>query len=165
METVFNPQASAGVNRARKNINRKVNLLDLEFPARTDCLLAARQAVARVADDLDLASDDTSDLILAVGEACNNAVQHGSRACDRSVRLRCRLKREGFSGKARALEVDIANSGNGFVPEKGSRFPMPDADDLVGHGRGLPLMQQLVDNIEILCENGSTVVRLTKNIS
>lgn len=165
MGTVTNPPARSGGARARKSNNRPAELLDLEIPARADCLGEARQAVARVTKDLDLPVDCASDLLLAVGEACNNAVQHGSRSCEGPVRVRCSIKRLGAGGRRRALQVDIANCGNGFLPDKRVRFPMPEAEDMIGHGRGLPLMQQLVDSIEILCENGSTIVRLTKNIS
>lgn len=119
--------------------------------------------MSQLAQDLHLSTEATCDLLLAVGEACNNAILHGSRSSEGPVRVRCRLDKP--ATKDRALQVDIANQGNGFVPEKGTRFAMPDAEEMTGHGRGLPLMQQLVDDMQILCENGSTVVRLTKKIS
>lgn len=165
MGTVFNLPAQAGGAGAPKARKVQAELLDLEFPARADCLAAAREAVAQVANNLNLAPEAACDLMLAVGEACNNAVQHGSRSSDGPVRVRCRIMRLGAARSARALQVEIANCGNGFLREKGVHFPMPEAEEMIGHGRGLPLMQQLVDDIEILCENGRTVVRLTKRIA
>jgi|SRR5579862_2831444 len=140
------------------------DLFEIEVPARSENLGRARQAVASVAESLHLTAEDTCDLLLAVGEACNNAVQHGSGSTNGALQVRCRLRSK--SHRPQSLQVEIANTGNGFLPKKNDPiFSMPKAQDFAGHGRGLPLMHRLMDDVQIFCENGNTVVRLTKRIS
>jgi len=158
---------SASVEHCPAGAARKSSseLFALDLPARAECLGTARHAVADVAGQLHLNTEDTCDLLLAVGEACNNALLHGSGAASGSLQIRCRLNCAGAIRPVRALQIDVTNAGNGFLPKKGDKvFSMPKAEDLTGHGRGLPLMRQLMDDVQVICENGNTVVRLTKKI-
>lgn len=141
-------------------------LFNLQLPARAEYLGKTREALTSVAEQLHLTTEDACDLMLAVGEACNNAVQHGSNSARAALQVRCLLDSRSDAGKSRAVRVLVANSGNGFLPVKSDRvFLMPEAEDLAGHGRGLPLMRELMDDVQVFCENGNTVVRLTKKIS
>jgi anti-sigma regulatory factor (Ser/Thr protein kinase) len=141
-------------------------LLSLEFPACSEYLGKARHALAGMAEQLHLTIEDTGDLLLATGEACNNAVQYGRGSEFGVLQVRCRLNVPGGACKGRALQIEITNHGNGFLPAKNdSIFAMPEVEDLGTHGRGLPLMRELMDDVQIFCENGNTVVRLTKRIS
>jgi anti-sigma regulatory factor (Ser/Thr protein kinase) len=84
-------------------------------------------------------------LVLAVAEACNNAILHASG--------------DAF-GVTVVLEdsectIIVSDSGAGFVPPVRAEMPAPDATN----HRGLALMQELVDHVEVMSgENGTTVV-------
>jgi anti-sigma regulatory factor (Ser/Thr protein kinase) len=40
---------------------------------------------------------------------------------------------------------------------------MPDAESLAEHGRGMALMEMVMDSVQYLSDNGNTVVRMRKN--
>jgi len=89
--------------------------------------------------------DIVEHLVLAVAEACNNAILHaGGEAFGVTVMV------EGGS-----CTIVVTDSGDGFVPPERPQMPAPDATN----SRGLALMQALVDRVEVTsCENGTTVV-------
>ncbi len=69
------------------------------------------------------------------------------------MRVTCRLRDD-------ALEIDVANGGNGFHPT--APAGMPRAETLAEHGRGLALMEMMMDAVEYLWEDGNTIVRMRK---
>jgi serine/threonine-protein kinase RsbW len=130
-------------------------VIRLQIPGATEYVTIARRAIDVVGEQLDLSGAARAEVKLAVGEACNNAVQHASQngANDGSVIVACRVRPD-------VLEIDVTNQGNGFHP--GSHSLMPPAEALAEHGRGMPLMEMLMDSVEYLSENGNTTVRMRK---
>ncbi len=117
----------------------------------------ARHAVAEFLHRRAWEADDADALLLAVGEACNNAVNYGGRgAADPCFSVSCRPL------SARCLQVDVRNQGNGFHPDLDECGLMP-ASEFATHGRGFGLMLALVDDVEVLSDGENTVVRLTKS--
>jgi len=87
------------------------------------------------------------DLVLAVSEACANAIVHTNSP---SVDVGCTLSSD-------VLAIEVRDEG---VFRR--RVAMPEFD---GHGRGIPLMTALVDEITIkegTPERPGTLVRLIK---
>lgn len=87
------------------------------------------------------------DLVLAVSEACANAIVHTNSP---SVDVRCTLSSE-------VLLIEVRDEG---IFRR--RVAMPEFD---GHGRGIPLMAALVDELTIkegTPERPGTLVRLLK---
>jgi anti-sigma regulatory factor (Ser/Thr protein kinase) len=84
-------------------------------------------------------------LVLAVAEACNNAILHASGdAFGVSVVV-----------ERGTCTIVVTDSGDGFAPPARPEMPAPDA---TGH-RGLALMQALVDRVDVRSgEDGTTVV-------
>jgi anti-sigma regulatory factor (Ser/Thr protein kinase) len=84
-------------------------------------------------------------LVLAVAEACNNAILHtAGDAFGVSVVV------EGGT-----CTIVVSDSGAGFDPPSRPQMPAPDATN----HRGLALMQALVDHVEVVSgEHGTTVV-------
>lgn len=84
-------------------------------------------------------------LVLAVAEACNNAILHATG--------------DAF-GVSVAVEdgtctIVVSDSGAGFDPPSRPQMPAPDATN----HRGLALMQALVDRVDVVSgEHGTTVV-------
>jgi serine/threonine-protein kinase RsbW len=134
------------------------DIVQVTIPGLTQFIGVARQTVDAVSEQIHLSPDDRMAVRLAVGEACNNAVFHAKARADKPVGrvvVACRILPE-------ALEIDITNDGNGFHPTVPPRVvdAMPEAT--AESGRGMPLMQMLMDSVEYLSERGNTVVRLRK---
>ena len=99
-----------------------------------------------------LSQVEAGDLLLAVSEACNNAIQHGAGnipGAEISVRV---LTEPG------GVHVEVSDPGAGFDPgalwEPRSETP---------HGRGMLLMMQLTDKVEYTSDGHGTTVKLSKH--
>jgi serine/threonine-protein kinase RsbW len=90
-------------------------------------------------------------LILAVAEACNNAILHaGGDNFAVSVRV------EGTD-----CTIVVSDTGEGFVPPVRAEMPAPDAPGK----RGLALMQALVDKVEVRSSEAGTTVVLAHSLT
>lgn len=108
-----------------------------------------RALLERVLADHGGRHHEVEDLVLAVTEACANAVRHASGADDYRVEV-C-LDDE-------SCTVEIRDTGRGFE-RHAVAMPSPDAE----RGRGLAMMDALVDRAEVRSAPGrGTLVRLTK---
>ena len=95
-----------------------------------------------------------ADLEIVLREGLANAVLHGNRAAvSKSVFLRC------YGSRDQGLWIVIRDEGSGFDPDA---VPDPRGEDrlLLHHGRGIFLMQQLVDDVEF--RKGGTELLLYK---
>lgn len=129
----------------------------LELPARPEQVGPARRAVAEFMRAQTWDGDDADALLLAVGEACSNAVSYGGCGeVDPRLTILCQRLDSG------SLQVDVQNQGNGFHPDLSALGTMPDNDDFATHGRGFGLMLALVDDVQVLSDGVSTTVRLRK---
>jgi len=124
------------------------------------CLRSAPENLRRlravlnvVAARLLLSEEEQYQVQTAVGEACTNAITHGS-----PMKLRNQVL-VSFHLNADALIIDVADEGPGFDPNS---IPAPRAEDMLEHGYGIHLMRQLMDRLEYFRDSGGTVVRLTK---
>ncbi len=128
----------------------------MQVPSRPEQVGPARHAVAAFMRDRHWIGEDAEALLLAVGEACSNAVSYGGTGkADPHFTVSC-LCLEGGD-----LQVDVRNQGCGFHPDLNAIRLMPD-DDFADHGRGFGLMLALVDDVQVLSEDGNTTVRLRK---
>ena len=134
---------------------RHNEVVRLQIPGETRYIGIARQAVDAIGEHLDLSADARMAVKIAVGEACNNAVQHTPSGGERdgSLLIACRVEPE-------ALEIDVTNPGNGFHPHEPAN--MPAGETLAEHGRGMALMEIMMDSVEYLSEDGNTTVRMRK---
>lgn len=136
-------------------------LMRLKIPGRAEHIGEMRRAVASMLGHLEMTEDEKADIMLAFGEACNNAIVHGKGSRNGCMEVVCRLETTPL--RQSRLHIDVQNPGNGFHPERDARlFAMPQAEDYADHGRGLPLMRMLMDDVQVLSLNGNTIVRLTK---
>ena len=118
------------------------------FPAQPSSLFDIREFIRGRSQEAALAGDAMNDLVLAVSEACANAVLHSGT--DSIV-----VKWESSRGVVRVEVVD-----HGVFQR---HVPLAVVDDRQGHG--IPLMIALVDEVDIRegTENRpGTVVRLVK---
>jgi anti-sigma regulatory factor (Ser/Thr protein kinase) len=112
---------------------------------------SARAFVRHVLCEVGAPSGLVDPLVLAVAEACNNAILHaGGEAFGVTVAV------EGSN-----CIIVVTDSGEGFVPPVRAEMPAPDAP---GH-RGLALMQALVDRVEVQSSEAGTTVVLAQSLN
>lgn len=99
----------------------------------------------------DVPPDVVEQLVLAVAEACNNAILH-AEGDEFTVTV--------IVDGARAL-VAVADHGAGFAPPARPSMPGPQA---TGH-RGLALMQALVDDVDVVSDRAGTTVMLAQSFT
>jgi anti-sigma regulatory factor (Ser/Thr protein kinase) len=85
-----------------------------------------------------------SDVVLAVSEAINNAIEHAYRKVSGTVRLE-------VSAEGNLLRVQVSDRGHWFVSESNDE-----------RGRGILLMNSLMDSVEIESNGGGTTVTLER---
>jgi serine/threonine-protein kinase RsbW len=130
-------------------------VFEADFPAEPQVVHVVRERVDEFARPLGLTEDEMDAFRVALSEAFSNAVCHGSPLGPRNrVHLRCEVD-------AARLVVQITDEGGGFVP---ARIALPDFDEWKTSGRGLFLMQELVDQVDFELVPGGTRVRLVKHL-
>jgi len=122
----------------------------LELPSQGNKLVKVRGFIEKLAADCGFTEADVFDLKVAVGEACANAIEHGSpHGKTNSIQVVCTFENN-------CLEVEVIDEGV-FKP----RFPAFDSQ-LNYRGRGIPFMLALMDEVEIKESDEGTTVRLVK---
>ncbi|MGC5016482.1 ATP-binding protein [Streptosporangium sp. DT93] len=123
----------------------------LALPRQAIGIPMVRRALGDSLCSLGVTEECISDILLAVTEACANAVRHGGPAN--------RYEVETSVGEGRC-DVRIIDRGQGLVrvPEQ---YPSSDAEN----GRGLLIMQAVVDEISFdIAPGRGTVVHLRKRL-
>ena len=128
---------------------------ELVVPNEAQRMSEIRRFVAAFLADLRAPVEASSEILLAVGEAAGNAYRHG-RTTDRSeVRVRCEFEHP-------TITVSISDEGPGFDPREKEAAPAP--DPLAAGGRGLFLMQALMDDVDISPSPTGTTVTLARRL-
>lgn len=131
---------------------------DFELALRSDpaLLSAVRRLVRQYAEDQGVGRDKLNEVVLAVDEACTNAIRHayGNRD-DRSLVLTMR------SGDD-FIEFMLQDSGETAPSERVARRPVvpPDPEELMPGGLGIQLIYEAFDDVSFLAANphGNRVV-------
>ncbi|HWG74216.1 MAG TPA: ATP-binding protein [Acidimicrobiales bacterium] len=126
--------------------------LDLTLPADHTFVRTTRRVVAAYLDNAGLPHDLRDDLVLAVGEACSNAVQHAFPDGEGLFRLVLDLR-------PNEIVVEVSDTGVGF-----QAFDQANAHggSLAPAGRGIEIMRRLVGAVEVESPTatGGTRIRL-----
>jgi anti-sigma regulatory factor (Ser/Thr protein kinase) len=115
--------------------------IDVAFPARPESSPQLRRALRGFLEALRLERTRVDDVVLAVGEAAGNAIEHAYRGSNGSVRLLAFVAE-------RRLVVEVRDSGRWRLEGDPER------------GRGLGIMRALVDRVSIESTLSGTSVRL-----
>lgn len=121
-----------------------VSPLELDFPAEAVQLATVRHTLQDWLAQCGMAAAPAYDVLLAVGEACTNAVEHGHHGDGGVVRLRASVDGD-------QLRVTISDSGRWKNPD-------PHSDSL--RGRGMPLIRALIPEVTVTTGDTGTVVDL-----
>ena len=128
----------------------------VEIPVRPDAIVRARETVRRAAADAGISRDRIDDLVVAVSEACTNALEAQLRAGARNpIEVTC-------EASVSVFEVQVRDRGDGFDPSLlPARPPLTDPRHLdVERGWGIQLMRQLVDDLVFDLTGEGMCVRL-----
>jgi serine/threonine-protein kinase RsbW len=133
---------------------------DAQLEVRPEAIVRARRLVARAAADAGLPADRIDDLLVAVSEACTNAMESQQRArVDVPLEISCHVIGDAF-------EVSIRDRGAGFDPNAlPVRPPIADPSHLeIERGWGIQLMRQLVDDLAFDITGSGVCVRLRMHL-
>jgi serine/threonine-protein kinase RsbW len=133
------------------NVADDPNGFSARYPSAFRSVAQARHAVADFALDCGFDLTEVCDIALAVGEACNNAVEHG-HVEQGAILVGCK-----FDGVD--LKVEVSDHGRGFDARAIANAL---ANQHRGErGLGIFLMRTLMDRVEYVSDSG-TSVHLTK---
>lgn len=124
------------------------------YPSTFESVAVARRAVGLFAQSRGFSPSDVSDIVLAVGEACSNAVEHG-HVSKQYVAVRCTFDNG-------MLRVEIGDRGHGFDEERANNTEIP--TEFLGRGRGIPIMRAVMDNVRYVISGSGTTVFLEKRL-
>ncbi|MDG9702802.1 SpoIIE family protein phosphatase [Streptomyces sp. DH37] len=124
--------------------------LEVSFPADSAQLAPVRRTLRDWLERLEVGSRLTQAVLVAVGEACANAIEHGHRHNPgRTVRLTA-------GATAHGLHLVVADTGRW-------RTPRPEAN--AHRGRGLILIHALMDQVDIVTDDAGTTVEMHVRIT
>jgi serine phosphatase RsbU (regulator of sigma subunit)/anti-sigma regulatory factor (Ser/Thr protein kinase) len=130
---------------------------ELVLPSEPARIREVRRFVASFLEDVRAPVETSSDILLAVSEAAANACRYGRTGNSWSeLRIRCRLEHPDFI-------VSVTDEGGGFDLSGIEVQRMP--DPFASGGRGLFLMQQLMDQVSFASTDEGTTVTLKRRIS
>jgi serine/threonine-protein kinase RsbW len=121
----------------------------LTMPARPEGVAVVRQALAGMADALDVDATVLADMKMAVSEACTNVVVHAYDDSDGVLEV-------DMMADESALTIRVRDHGSGIQPRADRSRDVP------ALGLGLPLIAALSDSFELHGSAGQgTEVRMT----
>jgi serine/threonine-protein kinase RsbW len=152
---------NSAVHTPQNFISPDPTLLQMRASAEAKNVALVRTSLRRVLLSLDITQSDLDDIMLAVGEACNNAVLHGYHVPSQTISVNCSYNKSPVP----TVTVEISNLGTKLVDIfNDSLFAMPPAELMSEHGRGLPLIRSLVDKVDVYRDGQCTVVRMIKRV-
>lgn len=120
-----------------EEVVRSASHIRLKIPCREEYAATVRMQAEAIARRVLFSEEDIYDIITAVGEVCDNAIEHGRS--ERGVDVEYAMTSHEFT-------VEVQDYGSGFDPTgRGEEVP----DLLAESGRGIFLMKNLMDSLEI----------------
>jgi anti-sigma regulatory factor (Ser/Thr protein kinase) len=120
--------------------------VSLEVSGESGGLFGMRQALRRWLGEHGAGLDDTEDIIMACNEACENAVEHAYEF-GRDL-FDVRFERDGDE-----IAISVRDRGTWREPQQTPQ-----------RGRGLPLMRELMDELEVQPRAGGTTVLMRRRL-
>jgi PAS domain S-box-containing protein len=121
--------------------------LELEVPSQPSALGSLRGLLTRWLVEIDASQSDAYAIVMACGEACTNAIEHAGAAPDETI---------SFAAEVRDGEVEVT------IRDRGRwRDQRPPSDQ----GRGLDLIEALMDDVALETSPSGTTVRLRRRLT
>jgi serine/threonine-protein kinase RsbW len=132
----------------------------LYLPRDAESVPVSRQVLDGCLETLGVTADTRTDIALALSEACANVVLHAGPGDEYEVMASTRDGR---------CVIEVVNTGNGAMAMAAARKAVaPAADPLPGvaeHGRGLKIMDAVVDNLRLTGDGRETTVHFEKALN
>jgi anti-sigma regulatory factor (Ser/Thr protein kinase) len=123
---------------------------EIELENEPSCLSTARTFVGDFLNEVGVNENDSFGILLALNEAVANALKHGRQGKRDKITLRCDRADD-------ELRFAVEDNGPGFdFDEEMTDLP----DPLEASGRGLYLMSELMDRVEVRSSGRGTTVLL-----
>ncbi|MCE1246173.1 MAG: ATP-binding protein [Firmicutes bacterium] len=135
-----------------EEVVKSASNIELKIPCRPEFAGIVRMQAEAIARRLHYNEEEVQDIKTAVGEACDNSIEHGMSQNGVDVHYHLSMDE---------LQIEVIDYGRGFDSTgKGDEPPDPFAE----RGRGLFLMKYLMDRVEIYSKAGEgTMMVLAKN--
>ena len=125
-----------------ETVVRSASHIRLKIPCREEFAATVRLQAEAIARRVLFSDEEIYDIITAVGEVCDNAIEHGRT--DLGIEV-------DYMMTASEFRVEVKDFGSGFDPSgRGDEPP----DVFAESGRGIFLMKNLMDTLEIQSEIG-----------
>jgi serine/threonine-protein kinase RsbW len=135
--------------------DRPGRVVELDVPAEPQVVHDLRERFEEFVRPYNLSDEERQGIKVALSEACSNAVCHGSpRGNWNRVHVR-------YAVEDQRLILEIGDEGRGFRPHN---IALPEFEEWKPSGRGLFLMQALMDEVHFERTHAGTRVRLIKNL-
>ena len=128
--------------------------LETAFPPRTTSAAQMRRTLRTYLSGQALDAKVIYDVVLAADEAFINAVGH-AEVPDDLIRVTARVSESEAS-------VEIQDHGGGFALSNSATPRVPDVDR--AHGRGVFLMESLMDEVSVRSGRRGTTVRMVRHL-
>ena len=128
-----------------RTVAQRSDLFELSLPAVAGSLAVVRRGLRDWLPANGANEDDVIEILIAVGEAAGNAVEHAYGPGDAEFDVKGSIT-------GRMLEISVRDYGSWRPPRGQNR------------GRGTELMQQLMDDFEVTTASDGTEVRLSRRL-
>jgi serine/threonine-protein kinase RsbW len=120
-----------------EEVVRSASHIRLKIPCREEYAATVRLQAEAIARRVLFSDEDIYDIITAVGEVCDNAIEHGRSELGIDVE---------YAMSSTEFRVEVQDYGCGFEPAGRGEEP---PDVFAESGRGIFLMRNLMDSLEI----------------
>lgn len=127
-----------------------INRLAVDLPCGKKSLPRARSKVLKFASSHGF-EDEAEDIALATQEALKNIIQHACPA-DNNMHLECMADHD-------HMIIEISDVGIGFDVSEVTASPL---QPMASHGRGIKIINGIMDNVWITSEQEGTLVHMEK---
>lgn len=141
-------------NPSTINMDKLASKLSVTFVADREAIDEVVRSVMNVIRESCVKGSE-DDIELALTEALANAVVHGAKS-DPSKKIECDVA----CGEKEGVVIVVRDPGEGFDPSKISN-PLDDENLYASHGRGIYLINQLMDEVQFH-KNGTEIRMLKK---
>ena len=122
------------------------NPMELKLPADVDSIPSLRRVLARWLREAAASSREIEEITLACSEACANAIEHAYAPGPAALEVNASVSEE------REIVISVRDSGS-WRPARGAH-----------RGRGMVLMQGLMESVDVDTGDAGTSVRLSRRI-
>ena len=127
------------------------------FSSSIENLETVEKITSTIAEELNFHNSAMDDLSIAITELFNNAIHHGNKN-DPHKKIKVR-----YLVSSSQLKISVKDQGGGFSPDE-IKDPLAPENILAENGRGLYLVKNLMDNVEVKVHKDGCEIIITKQL-